>query len=81
MKTMTHSDNVDKLVGNDGLTTTVVLELEGTHHVKSVLLMSTSQQIGKHARQDGKKETKKKRRGRTLEAFSMAVLLALISAA
>lgn len=35
---MTYSDNVDKLVGDDGLTTTVVLELERAHHVKSVLL-------------------------------------------
>jgi hypothetical protein len=33
----THGDDVDELVGDDGLATTVVLELERADHVEGVL--------------------------------------------
>lgn len=59
---MTYSDNVDKLVGDDGLTTTVVLELEGAHHVKSVLLWYNQvSSKSDDTRQSGKKKEKEKK--------------------
>jgi hypothetical protein len=33
----THGDNVNQLVGDDGLSTSVVLQLQGSDHVKGVL--------------------------------------------
>lgn len=85
----THSDNVDKLVGDDCLTTSVVLELQGANHVTGVLRVSTQSQNksfdlsqGHQGGQgDEKAPLNQVKIILTLEAFSIAVRLAEISAA
>jgi hypothetical protein len=64
----TYSNNINELVGNDGLTTSVVLKLERTNHIECVLSAIISENLGIAVLP-------------TFEAFSMAVLLAEISAA
>ena len=70
----THGNDINELGGNDSLSTSVVLQLKGSNHVVGVL-SKVSVSNDKIQIIEGRKE------GPTLEAFSIACLLAEISAA
>jgi hypothetical protein len=63
----TYGNDIDELGGNDSLSTSVVLQLQGSNHVVGVLYISNIPGINSDRL--------------TLEAFSMAVRRAEISAA